>query len=83
MSGKGHNNIVLLKEIVTSELENYIGGKGAIYLVFEFMDHDLTGLLDAHWNEFTTDQVKSYIYQLLTGLAYCHSKRIIHRDIKG
>ncbi|GJD09760.1 Cyclin-dependent kinase A-1 [Galdieria sulphuraria] len=26
--------------------------------------------------------IKSYLYQLLNGLAYCHANRILHRDLK-
>lgn len=41
-----HPNVVCLREIVTSAASSANGGKGSIYMVFEFMDHDLTGLLD-------------------------------------
>ncbi len=30
----------------------------------------------------TEDQVKKIIYQLLLGLDYCHSNRVLHRDLK-
>merc|ERR1712002_1206674 len=26
--------------------------------------------------------VKSYLYQLLSGVAYCHAHRVLHRDLK-
>ena len=26
--------------------------------------------------------VQSYLYQILRGLAYCHSHRVLHRDLK-
>jgi serine/threonine protein kinase len=26
--------------------------------------------------------VKSYLHQLISGLAFCHSHRILHRDLK-
>ena len=25
---------------------------------------------------------QSYLYQLLSGIAYCHSHRVLHRDLK-
>jgi len=54
----------------------------SIYMVFEYMDHDLTGLLQMG-TKLTQRQVKSYMRQLLDGVAYMHRNKIIHRDIKG
>ena len=41
-----HRNVIDLKEIVTSKASASNGHKGSIYLVFEYMDHDLTGLAE-------------------------------------
>ncbi|XP_062099575.1 cyclin-dependent kinase C-1-like [Humulus lupulus] len=86
-----HENIVKLKEIVTStstekdEQNSQEGGKfkGGIYMVFEYMDHDLTGLSDRPGLRFTIPQIKCYMKQLLSGLHYCHAFQVLHRDIKG
>jgi len=54
-------------------------------MVFEYMDHDLTGLMmnDASvWNP-SPAHIKCYMKQLLSGLHYCHSNNVLHRDIKG
>ncbi|KAL5556319.1 hypothetical protein UlMin_038555 [Ulmus minor] len=86
-----HENIIKLKEIVTSaanekdEQNDQYGNKfkGGVYMVFEYMDHDLTGLADRPGLRFTVPQIKCYMRQLLTGLYYCHCHQILHRDIKG
>lgn len=57
--------------------------KGSIYMVFEYMDHDLTGLMDTPSIRFSEAQVKCYMAQLLSGLQYCHERDVLHRDIKG
>ncbi|RDX73795.1 Cyclin-dependent kinase C-1, partial [Mucuna pruriens] len=94
-----HENVIKLREIVTSPGSfqdlNVLrkmnrGGqangrkyKGGIYMVFEYMDHDLTGLADRPGMRFTVPQIKCYMRQLLTGLHYCHVNQVLHRDIKG
>jgi CTD kinase subunit alpha len=52
-------------------------------MVFEYMDHDLTGILSQTQFTFTNGQLKSLCEQMLRGLAYLHHKGVIHRDIKG
>lgn len=85
-----HENIVNLKEIVTGKgvsssdpMDDPKKPKGSIYMVFEYMDHDLTGLMDTPSVRFTESQVKCYMVQLLKGLEYCHRHEVLHRDIKG
>lgn len=81
-----HENIVNLKEIVTGQNQNKNKArrnKHEIYMVFEYVDHDLTGLMDTPSIRFTEAQVKTYAKQLLSGLWYCHEREVLHRDIKG
>lgn len=81
-----HENIVNLKEIVTGRGETSDDPnkpKGSIYMVFEYMDHDLTGLMDTPTVRFTEPHIKCYMQQLLAGLGYCHEHEVLHRDIKG
>lgn len=53
------------------------------YMVFPYCDHDLTGLLESPDIHMTVPVVKCYAQQLFSGLKYLHSKRILHRDMKG
>lgn len=57
--------------------------KGSIYLVFEFCEHDLAGLLSNTNVKFSLGEIKSVIKQLLNGLYYIHSNKVLHRDMKA
>uniref|UniRef100_A0A0E0NNV0 Protein kinase domain-containing protein n=4 Tax=Oryza TaxID=4527 RepID=A0A0E0NNV0_ORYRU len=70
-----HGNIVRLHDVIHSEKR--------IYLVFEYLDLDLKKFMDS-CPEFAKNPtlIKSYLYQILRGVAYCHSHRVLHRDLK-
>ncbi|KAH0656360.1 hypothetical protein KY285_031242 [Solanum tuberosum] len=72
-----HPNIIKLEGLVASR------SSCSLYLVFEYMEHDLTGLASLPDNKFTEPQMKCYMHQLLSGLDHCHSRGVLHRDIKG
>ncbi|KAM7483349.1 hypothetical protein LguiB_007932 [Lonicera macranthoides] len=72
-----HPNIIKLEGIITSRLSS------SIYLVFEYMEHDISGLLSCPGIKFTEAQVKCYMKQLLCGIEHCHARGVMHRDIKG
>mmetsp|Transcript_26847 Transcript_26847/g.86204 ORF Transcript_26847/g.86204 Transcript_26847/m.86204 type:complete len:117 (-) Transcript_26847:612-962(-) len=55
-------------------------------MVFEYMAHDLTGLIDSMRESrqpFTLPHIKCLMRQLLKGINYCHTNKVLHRDIKG
>lgn len=52
-------------------------------MVFEYMEYDLTGILDTKEIRFTQDHVKSWSKQLLQGAHYMHTNKVIHRDLKA
>eukprot|EP00762_Andalucia_godoyi_P005005 ANDGO_01468.mRNA.1 Cell division control protein 2 homolog len=70
-----HPNVVRLLEVVHSD--------NKLQLVFEFLDQDLKHYMDrADAASFTPMLIKSYMFQILKGLSFCHSHRILHRDLK-
>ncbi|XP_069469394.1 cyclin-dependent kinase 13 isoform X2 [Ambystoma mexicanum] len=79
-----HQSIINMKEIVTDKEDavDFKTDKGAFYLVFEYMDHDLMGLLESGLVHFDENHIKSFMRQLMEGLDYCHKKNFLHRDIK-
>ncbi|KAL3733747.1 hypothetical protein ACJRO7_023160 [Eucalyptus globulus] len=72
-----HPNVIKLEGLVTSRMSC------SLYLVFEYMEHDLAGLAAHPGLKFTEVQVKCYMQQLLYGLDHCHNRGVLHRDIKG
>ncbi|WZZ35346.1 hypothetical protein YC2023_018747 [Brassica napus] len=72
-----HPNVLKLQGLITASASS------SLYLVFEYMDHDLVGLASIPGINFSQPQVKCYMKQLLSGLHHCHSRGVLHRDIKG
>ncbi|KAL7144535.1 hypothetical protein ABFS83_07G019200 [Erythranthe nasuta] len=72
-----HPNVVKLQGLATSRMSC------SLYLVFDYMPHDLAGLSSTPGIKFTEPQVKCYVHQLLSGLEHCHNRHVLHRDIKG
>ncbi|NWI84080.1 CDK18 kinase, partial [Dryoscopus gambensis] len=69
-----HANIVTLHDIIHTER--------SLTLVFEYLDNDLKQYLENCGNLMSVHNVKIFMFQLLRGLAYCHGRKILHRDLK-
>ncbi|KAL8931337.1 MAG: hypothetical protein Q9211_007040, partial [Gyalolechia sp. 1 TL-2023] len=71
-----HENIVSLHDVIHTE--------NKLMLVFEYMDKDLKKFMDSRGQGGQLDYVtiKSFMYQLLQGIAFCHENRVLHRDLK-
>jgi CTD kinase subunit alpha len=69
-----HENVVALQEMVVR--------KGAVFLSFEYVEHDLAGLLKQTEFVLKGEHIKSLAQQLCEGLAYIHGRSVLHRDLK-
>ena len=60
--------------------------KPILYLVFEYLDTDLKKYMDMTGkgpsNPLPKSIVKSFMYQLVEGVAHCHKHGVLHRDLK-
>ncbi|CAD5224370.1 unnamed protein product [Bursaphelenchus okinawaensis] len=77
-----HENIVKLLDIITESPPENKKDINAFYLVFEYVDHDLNGLLESQLVTFTEQTCASLFKQLLLALQHCHSSNLLHRDLK-
>lgn len=69
-----HPNIVKVSEVVVgSSLDK-------VYMVMEFMDHELKTLIES--SKFTVAEAKCLMQQLLSAVAYLHENFVMHRDLK-
>lgn len=74
-----NEHVVQLQEIAVS--------RNGVFLVFEYCQHDMANLIDAHYqihrrSPFDLAAVKTLLQQLLSALDTIHSNYIIHRDVK-
>ncbi|XP_050351566.1 cyclin-dependent kinase 14 isoform X1 [Nymphalis io] len=69
-----HANIVTLHDIVHT--------RETLTFVFEFVDTDLSQYMEMHPGGLNRHNVRLFMFQLLRGLAYCHRRRVLHRDVK-
>ncbi|ESW09572.1 hypothetical protein PHAVU_009G138300 [Phaseolus vulgaris] len=72
-----HPNVMKLRGLATSRMQY------SLYLVFDFMQSDLTRIISRPGETLTEPQIKCYMQQLLCGLQHCHERGIMHRDIKA
>ncbi|KAK1786890.1 hypothetical protein P4O66_017275 [Electrophorus voltai] len=71
-----HPNIVTVREIVVGS------NMDKIYIVMNYVEHDLKSLMETMKQPFLPGEVKTLMVQLLRGVRHLHDNWILHRDLK-
>lgn len=69
-----HENLVNLIEVFRKNKR--------VYLVFEFIEHNLLEEIEKTINGLGEPRTKEIMYQVVRGLDFMHSNNFIHRDLK-
>ncbi|KAI5211603.1 Pkinase-domain-containing protein [Aureobasidium subglaciale] len=70
-----HTNVVRLQEVMVE--------RNDCFMIFEYLSHDLTGLLNHPSFVLTEGHKKDLAKQLFESLDYLHKRGVLHRDIKA
>ncbi|KAI9314596.1 kinase-like domain-containing protein [Dichotomocladium elegans] len=78
--------IAILKELKhrnINGLKDLIHAHASVYLVTELQEMDLGSYIQkAGRDGLTADHIRSFMHQILSGIYYCHTRRVLHRDMK-
>uniref|UniRef100_A0A3P8WAF0 cyclin-dependent kinase n=1 Tax=Cynoglossus semilaevis TaxID=244447 RepID=A0A3P8WAF0_CYNSE len=74
LKGLKHANVVLLHDIIHNS--------ETLTLVFEYVQTDLSQYMHQHPGGLHSHNVRIFMFQLLRGLTFIHSRKILHRDLK-
>lgn len=72
-----HPNIVTVREIVVGS------NMDKIYIVMDYVEHDLKVLMEHMTQGFRIGEIKTLMIQLLRAVAHLHDNWILHRDLKA
>ena len=73
---KNHPNIVPLYDV------QYKPKEKSLKLVFDYFEFDLKRYLQPKEKKLPLIEIKNILRQILNGVTFCHSRKVLHRDLK-
>lgn len=75
-AARGHRHIVDLREVVVGD--KIVGDQGDVFLVMDFLEHDLKTLMEDMDEPFLPSEVKTLMLQLGSAVEFLHDRWILH-----
>ena len=76
LMGARHPHVVNIREVVMGDEIDQV------YIVMDFIEHDLKTLMENMREPFLQSEVKTLVLQLLSAVSTLHRNWIVHRDLK-
>eukprot|EP00808_Paulinella_micropora_P015017 g2275.t1 len=76
-----HENVIGLYDLIVPPHDDNPESFQDVYLVLDLMDTDMGRIIDSD-QPLSDKHIQFFVYQLLCGVHFIHSAKVIHRDIK-
>ncbi|KAL6569706.1 Cyclin-dependent kinase 3 [Orobanche minor] len=72
-----------LETLIAMRFRDVWDNEDGFHLIFEILDNDLSNFIYGSLKfELEPHLIKNFLFQILQGVSYCHSQKVLHRDLK-